>query len=163
MTVPKLTETGLTLNCGCAANTVPLKATGVDVAPSELPSVIVPFAVPAVVPLNQTRKLTLCPGDRIVARFKLEEENSPFEKLTCEIVMLAVPVFFKIALCDVLPPSATLPKLRLEGVTLNAEFCVPPPGVEFAVTTPEQPLKPQSESVPRIGRRTASFERTEVL
>jgi hypothetical protein len=40
--------------------------------------------------------------------------------VACEIVALAVPVFFKVIVCELLFPITTLPKAALDGV---AESC----------------------------------------
>jgi hypothetical protein len=115
----------------------------------------VPLAAPAVVPFNQTTKLALCPASSVAGIDMLDSVNSLFEKLACEIVTIALPVFVTVAFCETLPPIVTLPKLKLDGLIENeaAGGGVPPPfplGV-FAVTTPEHPL-----IIPRAATATSS-------
>jgi hypothetical protein len=46
--------------------------------------------------------------------------------LNCEIVRFAFPVFFRTTGCELLPPTLTLPKLTLDGVTVSCG-CAPVP------------------------------------
>jgi len=46
--------------------------------------------------------------------------------VTFEIVSVAVPVFVSVSACVFVCPSTTLPKLKVDGVTLNPA-CTPAP------------------------------------
>jgi hypothetical protein len=46
--------------------------------------------------------------------------------VTLEIVSVAVPVFVNVSACVFVCPSTTLPKLKVDGVTLNPA-CIPAP------------------------------------
>ncbi|HUL16608.1 MAG TPA: hypothetical protein VLV88_11465 [Terriglobales bacterium] len=126
---------------------------------------MLPLAAPAVLPFSQTKKFALCPAPKVVGMARLDVVNSLLERLTWEIVTLAFPVFVKVAFWEVLLPRATLPKLRLEGLTVKADGEVPPPPpfVEFAFTTPEQPLSAPSESVAATTNKAVQIPEFEFL
>jgi hypothetical protein len=159
VTFPKLTEAGLMLSCGVAAITVPLSATGDEITPSALVSVMLPVAAPTLFPFSQTRKLALCPALRLMGVVRFEVVNSLLEMAAWEIVTLAFPVFVIVALCETFPPIVTFPKLKLEGATVNEDGAVPPPPplVEFAFTTPEQPLSALSETAALTSSKIAKI------
>ena len=65
-----------------AARTVPDRATGEELVPSELVRVMLPLAAPAVVPFSQTRNDALCPAERARGIVRFEVANSLLDIVT---------------------------------------------------------------------------------
>jgi len=79
-----------------------------------------PLALPAAAGENVAVNEVLCPGLRVSGAVMPLMVNPVPEALAAEIVTLAVPVFFKVIVCELLFPVMTLPKAALDGV---AESC----------------------------------------
>lgn len=112
-TVPKLTLEGVTDIAGCVP--VPLSATVVGcerlVATETLPE-----AAPGDAGAKTALKVMLLLGVRVCATKSVTLKPVP-EAVAEETTKFAVPVFFTVMICVELVPSATLPKLTVDGVT----------------------------------------------
>jgi len=77
--------------------------------------VSVPEVVPETFGMNETLKVRLCPGSRVVGSDKPLAVNCVLEKAACEIATLVVPELVSVSLktCEV--PSGRLPKPKLAG------------------------------------------------
>lgn len=67
-----------------------------------------------------------CPGFRVAGRLSPLTEKPAPDADTAEIVSAPVPVFVKSTDCEELEPTATLPKLRLAGLTASCGCGVAP-------------------------------------
>jgi hypothetical protein len=125
-TLPKFKLVGLAPSKTVAAAPVPLKG----IASGELGPLLTrdtdPLTLPVVVGANAALKLVLAPA-AIVAGIEspLIVKPAP-DALAAEIVTLAVPLFFRLMVCELVLPVTTLPKLTLEGVGVSCA-CVPVP------------------------------------
>ncbi|MGD1212835.1 MAG: hypothetical protein ABR973_15955, partial [Candidatus Acidiferrales bacterium] len=69
----------------------------------------------------------------------------------------ALPVFVRVTVCELLPPTLTLPKLTLDGVTVSCD-CTPVPLKAIGVGEPGALLVSEMlpEAVPEeVGAKTA--------
>ena len=81
--------------------------------------VMVPVALPATVGPNATVKFKVFVGASVNGvEIPLNLNPVPLT-VALEIVKLAAPVFFSCTVCEFVVPSATLPKLTLDGVVVN--------------------------------------------
>jgi hypothetical protein len=78
-----------------------------------------PDVAPADCGVKVTFAAAFCPGFRVAGRLiPLTEKPAP-DADTAEIVSAPVPVLVKSTDCEELEPTATLPKLRLVGLTAS--------------------------------------------
>ena len=85
-----------------------------------------PLTLPVVLGVNAALKVVLAPA-AIVAGIERPLIVKPVPvTFACEIVMLAVPLFFRLMVCELVLPVTTLPKLTLDGVGASCA-CVPVP------------------------------------
>ncbi len=71
--------------------------------------------------------IVLCPGVKVSgAASPLMLKPAPLT-LACEIVTLDPPEFVKLADCDWLLPTCTLPKLKLAGLATSCPGAIPVP------------------------------------
>jgi hypothetical protein len=116
VTFPKLRFVGLTTSDWVAATPVPLR----EIKSGEFGPVLTretdPRAFPAEVGANKTLNVVLAPAP-IVAGVESPLVLKPEpETFICEIVTLAVPVFFRLIDWESVFPVTALPKLTLAGV-----------------------------------------------
>jgi len=71
-------------------------------------------------------KEVVCPGLRVAGTDKPVMLKPVPEVLAAEIVTLAVPELLNVKVCVPLPPTSTLPKLKLEGLAVSVP-CTPVP------------------------------------
>jgi hypothetical protein len=139
---PKLKLVGLSDNV--KLDVVPLPLTGTTRGESVALLTIVrpPLEFPAVVGANFTVKFDVADAASVMGRDIPLRVNPDPVSVPCEIVRLALPVFLSCTACEFVVPVVTLPKLIVDGVTLNCDvvggggFVV----VSFA-TTPAQPYR----------------------
>jgi hypothetical protein len=101
---------------------------------------MLPLALPADCGANVTVKPAVCPDASVIGRFKPLRLNPAPVATAWDTVMLAPPLFVKLAgwLCFV--PIATLPKFKVAGLAVKAPGVVPVP-VTPAVRTPSEALE----------------------
>lgn len=75
-------------------------------------------AVPLDCGVNVTVKPRLCPADKLIGNDSPLTENSELPVSTDDTTMLA-PVAVKLAVCDPLVPTVTLPTLIVDGLTFS--------------------------------------------
>lgn len=121
--MPKVTLDGAMDIAGCAP--VPVRAIVVGEPARFVDTETLPDTAPGAVGVNTTLKLMLLPGVSVCAT-KPTTLNPVPVTLSDETVKFAVPVFFRVISCVEPVPSATLPKLTLDGVT-DIPGCVPVP------------------------------------
>jgi hypothetical protein len=121
VTLPKLTLDGVTVSCGCVP--VALRAIAVGEPGAFVVSEMLPEAPPEEVGANTALNATLLPAEIVCAENPVILNPVPAAP-SCEIVRLALPVFFSVIVCEPVLPTATLPKLTLDGVTASCG-CVP--------------------------------------
>src|SRR5712691_9546496 len=119
-TLPKLRLVGLAPSKNVAVTPVPLRAMARGEPGALLLMETLPLALPAAAGENVAVNEVLCPGLRVSGAVMPLMVNPVPEALAAEIVTLAVPVFFKVIVCELLFPVMTLPKAALDGV---AESC----------------------------------------
>ena len=115
-TAPKPTLDGVTVNCDCTP--VPLKAIVAGEPGALLVSEMLPEALPAEVGVKTALNVVLLPGEIVWAEKPVTLKPLP-DTLSCETVRLAVPEFVRVTVCELLPPTLTLPKLMLDGASVN--------------------------------------------
>ncbi len=140
-TLPKLTLDGVTDSCDCAP--VALRAIVVGEPGAFVVSEMLPETLPAEAGANTALNVALLPAE-IVCGEKPGMVNPAPVTPPCEIVRLALPAFFSVTVCELLPPTLTLPKLTLDGVTVSCG-CVPVPLRE---TVSESEAAPVTVRVP---------------
>jgi len=99
-----------------------------------------PFTAPATVGANFTPKVVFCPGAKVSGRLSPVTLKPEPVTLACEMVRLAPPEFCRVSVCVVLPPTATVPKLKLEGLVLNTPVTIPVPAKGTFRTLPDPVL-----------------------
>ena len=85
-----------------------------------------PVALPVAEGANSPLKVVLCPAASVSGTDKPVMLNPVPKTLAAEIVTLAVPELLNVKVCVPLPPTSTLPKLKLEGLPVSAP-CTPVP------------------------------------
>lgn len=135
LTLPKLKLVGLAPSTCVAAEPVPLRAIAVGEPGAFVVSEMLPEALPAEVGAKTALNVALLPAE-IVCGEKPVILNPVPVALPCEIVRLALPVFFRVIVCELLLPVTTLPKPTLDGVTVSCG-CVPVPLRAIVVGEPE--------------------------
>ena len=116
LTLPKLKLVGLAVITYVAATPVPLSAIAKGDPGALLVIEMLPLALPAAAGAKAAVNDTLAPAAIVCAESPVWLKPAPVT-LTCVIVRLAAPVFFKVIACELLVPTTTLPKLTLAGVT----------------------------------------------
>ncbi len=87
---------------------------------------ILPLALPVLAGVNTTLKDAVCPAARVNGRERpLTAKPAPLT-LALETVTLPLPVLFRVAGWVLLPPTVTLPKLMLVGLTVSADVDATP-------------------------------------
>jgi len=122
-TLPKLTLDGVTDSCDCAP--VALRAIVVGEPGAFVVSEMLPETLPEEVGAKTAFNVTLLPAEIVWAERPVMPKPAP-AALNCEIVRFALPVFVRVTVCELLPPTLTLPKLTLDGVTVSCG-CAPVP------------------------------------
>jgi hypothetical protein len=115
----KLKLVGLAVSEGAAAVPVPLSGTAVGELVALLAILTLPVRLPAVVGSNRTLNVVVPPAGIVAGVASPLTLKAPPLSPICEIVSDAVPVFVTVKLSDFVCPSATLPKLKLDGETDN--------------------------------------------
>jgi hypothetical protein len=116
LALPKLKLVGFAVTTYVAAAPVPLSAIARGDPGALLVIEMLPLALPVTVGAKTALNATLAPAATVCAESPVWLKPVP-ATLTCVIVRLAVPVFFKVIACELLIPTTTLPKLTLDGVT----------------------------------------------
>jgi hypothetical protein len=119
-TLPKLRLVGFAPNRNVAATPVPLSPIVRGEPGALLTSETEPVTLPAVVGVNTASNVVLAPTAIVCGMLRPVMLKPVPATVACEIVALAVPVFFKVIVCEPLFPVMTLPKLAFDGV---AESC----------------------------------------
>jgi len=116
-TFPKLKPVGLAPSNWVAACPVPLKG----MASGELGPLLTretdPLTLAVEVGAKATLKVVLAPAAIIVGVARPLILKPVPDTLAAEIVTLAVPLFFRVTVCELVSPTTTLPKLTLAGLT----------------------------------------------
>jgi len=120
VTFPKLKLVGVALKTSVAVAPVPLSGMVVGEVGALLDRLIVPLALPLALGANSALKVLLVPGFIVIGTLSPVILNPVPDTLAWLIVRLAVPGLFKLIVCVLLLPVATLPKLTVDGV---AEIC----------------------------------------
>jgi hypothetical protein len=113
-TLPKATLDGVAEIPGCVP--VPVSAIVVGEPARFVFTEMVPERLPPVVGAKTALNVMVLFGARVCAVKPVTLKPVPVT-LSDETTRFAVPVFFRVIVCDEFEPSATLPKLTLEGVT----------------------------------------------
>src|SRR5260370_1153383 len=98
---------------------VPVTATEFGELVALLTSVTTPLTLPATLGANTTFNSAVCPAAIVLPLTPLVTLNPVPLTVALEIVKLAAAVFFSCTVCEFVVPSATLPKLMLDGVVVN--------------------------------------------
>ncbi len=85
-----------------------------------------PVALPVAEGANCPLNVVFCPAARVSGTDKPMMLNPVPEALAAEMVTLAVPELLSVKVCVPLPPTSTLPKLKLEGLAVSVP-CTPVP------------------------------------
>lgn len=93
----------------------------------------VPDAPPAACGVNVAVRVAFWPGFTVAGRLRPLTANPVPDADAAEIVSAAVPVLLNVTDCEPVVPTATFPKLTLEGLMLNCGCGVAP--VPFSVMT----------------------------
>ncbi|MGC2330673.1 MAG: hypothetical protein WA581_04420 [Candidatus Acidiferrales bacterium] len=115
LTVPKVKVVGLALRLRVEAVTVPLKLIAVGDPGTCVLSDTLPLAPPAVIGAKTASNAILPFGATVCAAKPVTLKPGPVT-LSDETTRSTVPVFLTVIVCESLVPSATLPKVTLEGV-----------------------------------------------
>jgi hypothetical protein len=125
-TLPKLKLVGLTPNNCVEANPVPVN----EMANGELGPLLTrdtdPLTLEVDVGENATLRVVLPPAAIVAGTARPLMLKPVPDTFACEIVTLAVPLFFRLIVCVLVLPMATLPKLTLAGVGVSCA-CAPVP------------------------------------
>ncbi len=126
-TLPKVRLLGLTVS-RVDVVPVPLKLTEVvGFVDDVLLIVNAPVTAPAVVGANFTVSVSVCLGFSVTGKVDPETEK-PEPPIVAELTFTAaVPLDVSVTVCVGLDPTATLPKLKLLGLTVNTGEFVPLP------------------------------------
>ena len=115
---------------GFAANDAEAKPdpTTVTVAVGAVPEkVMVPLVLPVAWGAKVAVNPTVCPGAKLVGRLKPLTLNPVPVIMACETVTAVPPLFVKLPDWFCFVPTATFPKLKLDGVAVNAPALAPVP------------------------------------
>jgi len=134
-TVPKLSVVGLAPRLNVAAVPVPLRPIAVGEPGTFVFSEMLPVTLPAEAGAKTALKAMVLFGVTVCAVKPVTLKPVPVT-LSDETTKFAVPVFFSVMVCELFVPSATLPKLTLEGVT-DMAGCVPVPLRAIVVAEPD--------------------------
>jgi hypothetical protein len=125
-TFPKLKLFELRLRVNVAATPVPVSATVAGEPGALLVMVRFPLALPVDVGENCALNVLACPGFKVSGRVNPLVLKALPVTLTWETVNAAVPVLLSWIVWELVAPTVALPKLKLDGVMLNAA-CTPVP------------------------------------
>jgi len=114
-TLPKATLEGLADSCPSIP--VPLKLMVAGEPGALLVIEMEPLADPLVVGVNVALNVVLCPAAIVIGVVMPLFPNPVPVMVTAETVTLAVPEFVSVIVWDPLLPTATFPKLTVEGLT----------------------------------------------
>ncbi len=120
LTLPKLRLVGLAPSRKVGTTPVPLRAMARGEPGALLTSDTEPVTLPAAVGVNPALNVALAPAAIVCGTLRPVMLKPVPVTVACEIVALAVPVLFKVIVCEALFPVMTLPKAALDGV---AESC----------------------------------------
>ena len=134
-TFPKLKLLELKLRVSVAATPVPVSAKVAGEPGALLVMVRLPLALPVDVGENCALNVLACPGVNVSGRVNPLVLNALPVTLTCETVNAAVPVLLSWMVWESVVPTATLPKLKLDGVMLNPA-CTPVPVTGMTALAP---------------------------
>jgi hypothetical protein len=123
-TLPKLRLLGLAPSCPCTP--VPLNPIVIGESEALLVKATLPLKLPADVGTKVTANEVLAPAFRVTGKLKPAKLNPLPEALACEIVRLAPPEFESVMVCELLPFTETLPKLKFAGLAASWP-CIPVP------------------------------------
>ena len=102
---------------------------------------IVPVLLPPVLGEKAAPKVKLCPAVKVSGRLRPVTVKLVLETLACVIVTLALPVFVKVSDWVLLPPTATLAKVRLESLVLSTPAgAAPTPALSGTVSVGSEAL-----------------------
>ena len=134
-TFPKLKLFELRLRVSVAATPVPVRATVAGDPGALLVMVRLPLAPPVDVGENCALNVLACAGVNVSGRVNPLVLNALPVTLTWETVNAAVPVLLSWMVWESVVPTATLPKLKLDGVMLNVA-CTPVPVTGMTALAP---------------------------
>ena len=134
-TFPKLRLFELRLRVSVAATPVPVSATVAGEPGALLVIVRLPLALPVDAGANCTLKVVDCPALTDSGRVNPLVLKPLPVTLTCETVNVAVPVLLSWMVWEFVVPTTTLPKLKLDGVMVNAA-CTPVPVTGITALAP---------------------------
>jgi hypothetical protein len=105
----------------CAGVVTPVPETGIEIGEfvALLAMVIVPEKAAAVAGVNTTPSVTACPGATLDPESAEEVLKFCAEMLTLLIVAGAVPELVSVMIAELLEPTTTFPKLKLEESALS--------------------------------------------
>jgi hypothetical protein len=121
---------GLTVTLGEAAVPVPERATVCGLLGSESVKVRVAVRLPAAAGLNRTVTVQLAEAARLVPQLLPDKVKSAAlvpETATLLMVIAAEVPLVRVSVRELLEPTATLPKARLDGLTVTLPAAVPVP------------------------------------
>jgi hypothetical protein len=120
VTLPKLKLVGFAPSKYVALAPVPLRGITRGEFGALLTREIEPLALPALVGAKSTLRVALFPAAIVVGTVRPLMLKPVPDALACEIVVLALPLFDRVIVCELLLPMTTFPKLTLDGI---AESC----------------------------------------
>ena len=86
--------------------------------------------------MNVTVPVRLWPGFKLTGKDGPEKENWAVDEVTAEIVTLPLLLFVMVTVCDALVvPTASLPKLMDEGLTLTFARATVPKANKIIIAT----------------------------
>jgi hypothetical protein len=154
-TLPKVILDGVTDIPACVP--VPLKGIAVGEPDRFVDTEMLPVTLPAAVGAKTAVNVMLLLGVTVCVAKPVTLNPVPVT-LSEETTKFAVPVFLSVINCVPVAPSATLPKLTLDGVT-ETPACVPVPLSGIAVGEPDRfvftEMLPET-SPAEVGAKTAS-------
>ena len=160
-TSPKLSPELLGVSTRIAVTLVPFNASISGEFGALLVSITEPVALPFAAGANSTLNVALCPAAIVSGVVSPLVVNPAPLTAALEIVTLAVPLFCRVIVCELLDPVATFGKLALLGVAASAGCVVDPGAGEGfpeawldAVTNPAHPLPIPHTNSASIALRT---------
>jgi hypothetical protein len=126
LTLPKFRLEVLSDRVRVAATPVPLRVIVSGEVGALLTSCIDPVTLPAELGPNAALNVVLLPAAIVTGAVIPDVLNPVPVVVTDEIVTLALPLLFRVKLCELLVPVVTLPNAALVGVAANCG-CVPVP------------------------------------
>jgi len=124
--LPKLREVGLAVSCRTEDVPVPVSGTTSDELDELFTNVKLPVTLPAVAGVKPTLKLEEPPAATVSGTVRPVTLKPVPDSVAWVTLRLAVPGFLMVSDCVLATPTATLPKLTLEGVT-EIWGCTPVP------------------------------------